>query len=147
MRKLSTEEELALFKELHSDPERKFIYDQIRDSYHVLHSRSQLLLSLATICLTITGFSGPKIAASGYWAGWMLIGGLSLVLVSAFFVLMGPLSLQWLTAYRAETDFATLQELMLRRDRKSLLYRLAVFTLTGGLTLYAAALICFLHSL
>jgi hypothetical protein len=147
MKKLSTEEELALFKELFSDPERKFIYDQIKESYHVLHSRSQLLLSLATICLTITGFSGPKIAASGYWAGWMLIFGLALVLLSAFLVLLGPLSLQWLTSYRAETDFATLQELMARRDLKSLLYRLAIYTLTGGLTLYASALICYLHSL
>ena len=147
MKKLTTEEELALFKKLASDPEQKFIYDQIKESYHVLHTRSQLLLSLATICLTITGFSGPKIAESGYWAGWMLIFGLALVMLSAFLMLMGPLRIKWLTAYQAESDTATLVQLLRRRDAKTLLYRLSIFTLTGGLTLYASALICYLHSL
>ncbi len=147
MRKLSTKEELELLKELYADPERRFIYEQIKDSYNTLHSRSQLLLSLATICLTITGFSGPKIAESGYWAGWMLIFGLSLVLISAFFVLLGPLSVRWLTSFKAESDAGTLRVLMARRDLKSTLYRCAIYTLTGGMTLYAASLICLLHSL
>ena len=147
MRKLSTKEELELLKELYADPERRFIYEQIKDSYNTLHSRSQLLLSLATICLTITGFSGPKIAKSGYWAGWMLIFGLSLVLISAFFVLLGPLSVRWLTSFKAESDAETLRVLMARRDLKSTFDRCAIYTLTGGMILYAASLICLLHSL
>tara|TARA_B100000614_G_scaffold139133_1_gene123641 strand:- start:333 stop:776 length:444 start_codon:yes stop_codon:yes gene_type:complete len=147
MRKLSTDEELELLKELSRDPERNFIYEQIKATYQVLHSRSQLLLSLATICLTITGFSGPRIAESGYWAGWMLIGGLSLVLMAAFFVLVGPLRIKWSTAYQAENNHETLKKWLRRRDFKTQMYRIAIITLTGGLTLYAAALICYLHSL
>ncbi len=69
--------------------------------------RLWVLLGLVTISLTITGFSGPKIAASSTFSKISISYGLVFILVSAVLMLMGPLQLRWGTT-AARTRSATL---------------------------------------
>lgn len=95
MRKLTADEEIEFYKEIIADPVKEKMLSNVRDSFHVLYSRSQLLLSLITICLTITGFSGPKIAESNLTSRVLIITGLFFVLLSAVILLSGPLFIKF----------------------------------------------------
>lgn len=48
MRKLNADEEIEFYKEIIADPQKEKMLNNVRDSFHVLYSRSQLLLSLIT---------------------------------------------------------------------------------------------------
>ena len=48
MRKLTADEEIEFYKEIIADPQKEKMLNNVRDSFHVLYSRSQLLLSLIT---------------------------------------------------------------------------------------------------
>ncbi|MBI5381098.1 MAG: hypothetical protein HZA31_04290 [Opitutae bacterium] len=118
----------------------------IEGQYGTLQSRSQLILSLVTITLTITGFSGPHIAASGRVARVAITSGLSLSLLSALLVIAGILSLRWNTQLAAKDHHALLTHLIRRREQKTQFYRGALAILSLGLSLYTAAAAAFLLS-
>src|SRR5688572_22045038 len=65
--------------------------------FAVLHNRAQVLLTLCGIIVSTTGFSGRNIAGTGPWAKWLIVGGVSGVLVAAGLVCWGVLHLRWLT--------------------------------------------------
>ena len=90
---LSPQEELANLKNFIMDEQNNLLYTRLTDSLDVLQVRSQMLLSLITIALTITGFSGPQIARSSDIAKVAIIIGLVLVLTSAFILMSGPLKI------------------------------------------------------
>src|SRR3954470_20231476 len=79
----------------------------ISGQFVVLQTRSQLLLTLATIVMTITGFSGPRIAASGLFARYAMAIGLVLTLV-AIVVLLLNLRIRWLTQFHESSPRETL---------------------------------------
>ena len=60
--KLNEEVELEFLLELHAQPEYVKVFEQIRHGLEVLQVRSQMLLGLITIGLTVTGFSEHRIA-------------------------------------------------------------------------------------
>jgi uncharacterized Tic20 family protein len=103
-----------------------------------------MLLGLVTICLTITGFSGPKVAESGPWSRFFVFVGVIAVLLSALFVLCGPLQIRWMTQYREDALDATLVQLLRRRNHRTALYHLAVTCLLIGLTGYVLSFAAFL---
>ena len=119
---------------------------EIRDSFNVLQGRAQLLISLVTICLTIAGFSGPNIAASGPWAKMGVTMGLSLVILSALVALLGPLQLRWATQWRAETTEATLVALIEMRNARTFRYHIALALLCIGISGYVAATVLYMLS-
>ena len=144
MKKLTPEEELQFLKEIHGQAWVTAILDGLRDSFTVLQTRAQMLLGLVTICLTITGFSGPKVAESGALPRFFVFLGVVSVLVSALVVLCGPLHIRWMTQYRAEQMDTTLVHLIRRRNRRTCLYHLAVAWLLVGLTGYVLSFAAFL---
>lgn len=144
MRPLSPEEELQYLREIYGADKTERLFALLTDSFNTLHARAQLLLSLITICLTITGFSGPKIADSGLGARLLIAVGLTFVLLSALFLLLGPLRVRWVTRYRAETLDQTLIELLRRRNRRTRIYLQAMFLLLIGLSAYVASVVCYL---
>lgn len=115
--------------------------DVLTHQFGVLQSRSQLLLTLATITLTITGFSGPRIAASGAVARWSLVVGLALVLLAVVLILLGTLRIRWMT--QLVHDPASLAEAIAYRDRKTRKYLLQLAILVAGLTAYVCAVIAY----
>ncbi len=144
MRKLTADEEIEFYKEIIADPQKEKILNNVRDSFQVLYSRSQLLLSLITICLTITGFSGPKIAEANMTSRILIINGLFFVLLSAIILLSGPLFIKWVHCFKAETFEETIKALIHRRNVRTRKYEIAVYMLVIGLTAYVSSVITYM---
>lgn len=141
--RLSPAEELEFLKEIHGGDAAK-IFCYLRDTFALLQTRSQMLLGLATICLTITGFSGPRMAASNPFSRIFIGVGLAFVLASIVAIVAGPLGLRWMTEWRAGSVDETLVENIIRRGVKTRLYRIATALLLTGLTGYLLSLIFYL---
>lgn len=118
-------------------------FDVVRQQFAVLQSRSQLLLTLATITLTITGFSGPQIARSGAFARIAMAAGLALVLASVL-VLLSGLRVRWLSQFDAGSPEATLAEAIAYRDRKTARFTAEIALLAAGIAAYVSAVIAYL---
>ena len=145
MKHLSPKEELEFLKEIHSgDVAQVFCY--LRESFALLQTRSQMLLGLATICMTITGFSGPRMAASNPYSRWFIGAGLFFVLLSVVCIVMGPLRLRWMTAWKADDMDRTVIGHLERRDLKTRLYKVATVFLLAGLTGYLVSLVFYLST-
>lgn len=125
----------------HGDAART--YDVVRQQFLVLQQRSQLLLTLATITLTITGFSGPKMVQSGGFTRWAMAIGLALVL-AAVLVLLSGLRVKWLSQFDAGTAEATLAEAIAYRDRKTRQFQAEIVLLGLGIAAYVSAVIAYL---
>ena len=112
----------------------------------LLQNRQQQLLTLCALTLSITGFSGPKIFASGEISRWSMIIGIGLVLISLGLVLMSSLVFRFATQYLAETEQSTeaLARLISYRNKKTQWYRWQLLTIVLGLTGYVVAVIHFL---
>ena len=96
LQKLSPEEELEFLKEIHGGTDYGKLFQELKESFSLLQTRAQMLLGLATICLTITGFSGPRMAASNVWSRFFIGFGLTFVLLSVMALVSGPLRLRWI---------------------------------------------------
>lgn len=143
LKKLKPEEELEFLKEIYGDDTGSLL-SLLREAFSLLQTRSQMLLGLATICMTITGFSGPRMAASNAWSRFFIGFGLSFVLASVITVVAGPLRLQWITAWRGDSLDETLLENIRRRNAKTKLYRVGTMLLLIGLTGYLFSLVFYL---
>jgi hypothetical protein len=144
LKKLSPKEELAFLKNIHADQGTEKVMAKLRDSFNVLKIRSQMLLGLVTICLTITGFSGIRIAESSMSAKTCLIIGVVSVLITSLLLVSDPLQLKWLTQFSANTTEKTLLELIQRSNSRMKLYHLATFFLIIGINAYVLSLGFFL---
>ncbi len=115
----------------------------ISTQFVVMQTRSHLLLTLATIILTITGFSGPRIASSGLFARASMAIGLVLVL-AAVIILLRAMRIRWLTQFIDEDPQALLVAIITYRNHKTRLYLLYLVLITIGLSCYVMAVIAYL---
>ncbi len=115
----------------------------ISQQFVVLQTRSQLLLTLATMVLTITGFSGPRIAASGMFARVSMALGLLLTLVAVLMLLLN-LRIRWLTQFQGTDPQQVLTDIIVYREGKRRAYLTIITVLMAGLASYVAAVIAFL---
>ena len=145
--KLNPEEELVNLKAIYGEANYADLYQRIITSYDVLQGRSQTLVGLITICLTVTGFSGPQIAASSLFSKVAICFGLFMVLLSGFVLLSGPLLLRWGTQTRSDSLDQSLVILIGRRNRRTLRYHLAACVLVIGLSGYIGSLLAYLLQL
>lgn len=143
---LSPQEELANLKNFIMDEQNNLLYTRLTDSLDVLQVRSQMLLSLITIALTITGFSGPQIARSSDIAKVAIIIGLVLVLTSAFILMSGPLKMTWVTRIKYENHDQVLIRLIKLRNKRTLRFYIASFCLVIGLISYVTSVVTFLST-
>lgn len=108
-----------------------------------MQTRSHLLLTLATIILTITGFSGPKIASCGLFARSSMAIGIILVLI-AVAILLTTMRIRWLTQFIDEDPLAVLTAIITYRNQKTRAYMAYLVLITIGLTCYVAAVVAYL---
>jgi len=142
---LEPAEELRYLREvlLIGDPER--LVGHVVDNFMVLQTRSAMLLSLITLCLTISGFSGHRIAAAGFEPALLLGLGLVLAVGAASLLLQGPLRLRWATRMAAPGGLEdTLIELIRQRNLRTRRYHQATAVLVAGLCSYTASLVLFI---
>lgn len=137
-------QELARIRQFLDSEDDWKIYQEIKDYFHTLYVRSQLFFGLITITLTITGFSGPSIAASNLFSRFFLAVGISLVLLSAITFALGPLKIEWISQIEEEDPDAILTTALQRRNTRTLYYKVSVIILTLGLLCYVGSLVAFL---
>jgi hypothetical protein len=144
MRRLSPAHELHFIKEIYGPDATDVHFGLLREAFALLQTRSQMLLGLITICLTITGFSGQKIAESGRLSKIGVFVGVISVLISALIIFCGPLQIRWLTQYRADSVETTLLELIRRRNTRTYQYYTAMGCLVVGLSGYVLSFAAYL---
>ena len=107
---------------------------------NVLHTRAQVLLSLASVVITVTGFSGRAIAVSGLFAAVCLSAALFLVLGGAVWTWLRVMRVSWTTQELDQAPVAALECIILRRERKTAAYRQGGLLLCTGVFFYCLAL-------
>jgi hypothetical protein len=118
-----------------------------REAYHMLERqlgvlviRTQVLLSLSGIVITVTGFSGRAIAETSALARACISIGIVIVLLSAVTAIAGVLRLQWLSQVLRDGD--TLRNIVsgiVIRDRKSRFLGVSLVLFVVGFSFYVAA--------
>ena len=116
----------------------------LNQHFNVIQARSQLLLTICTLALTITGFSGPQIIQTNMFARYSMVVGILFVLGSMVILLLGGLRIRWETQMIADTPQATLSSIILYRNRKAFLYFVELSLLVIGLASYVASVVTFL---
>jgi hypothetical protein len=140
--RLTPEEEAVKLLEYHKTWTQSM--NIITGNFQTLQNRTQIILTLATLTLTITGFSGPKIAASNVYSSVCMIGGLIFVLSSILLALVGTIKISWLTQIRAHGQKKMLISMIRERNLRTLLFRWMLIFLVIGLTLYVSSVVIFL---
>lgn len=114
-------------------------FDLVEKQLAVLVLRTQVMLSLSGIVITVTGFSGRAIAETSLLARVTIVSGLFVVLAAAAVAVVGVLRLRWLTQELGGETLVMLERILAIRDRKSRFLRLALGLFVSGFSLYCSA--------
>ncbi len=117
-------------------------FEVVERQLAVLVLRTQVMLSLSGIVVTVTGFSGRAIADTSQVARLSISAGILVVLASAATAIGGVLKLRWMTQ---ELDgggdvVAMLERSIGTRDRKARFLALSLLLFVVGFGLYCFAI-------
>jgi hypothetical protein len=126
---------LALTKD---DP--KEAYGVVERQLSVLVLRTQVMLSLSGIVITVTGFSGRAIAQTNDLARVLVSLGILIVLAAAATGIGGVLRLRWLTQELTDDTRETLTRMLEIRDTKSKFLSAALVLFLLGFSCYCVAI-------
>ena len=101
--------------------------------------RTQAILGLSGIVITVTGFSGRSIAETSPIARATVVAGLVLVLFAAAVGVGGVLRLRWSTQEIVADHLATIQRMIAIRDAKERFLTVALVLFVVGFALYCFA--------
>jgi len=111
------------------------------DQFNLLQSRSQALLGVATVVITISGIAGSKIVPDDFYSGLFIVTGLLTTLLSAFMLLLGILKINWVTYYNSHDFCDILIHLINIRNKKTIWYKRSAVCLILGLIQFC---LCFI---
>lgn len=114
-------------------------FEMVHGQMGVLVLRTQVMLSLSGIVITVTGFSGRAIAETSEVARYSIVAGLCLVLLAAAVAVGGVLRLKWLTQTLADDPLESIRRAIAIRDRKSRFLSIALVLFVLGFALYCLA--------
>ena len=114
--------------------------DVAQAQLNTLYMRAQVLMSLAGIVVTVTGFSGRLIAGTSPWAQAFLVAGLFVSLASAIYIFVKVMRVRWVTTLLAEDRANALTNALERRDAKTHAFAVGGKLLFLGLTLYCISI-------
>ena len=115
-------------------------FEMVQSQLAVLVLRTQVMLSLSGIVITVTGFSGRAIAMTSNLARYSIASGIMIVLCSAAAAIWGVLRLSWLTQTIEEDTIAMLTRGLEIRDAKSRFLKVALVLFICGFSLYCFAI-------
>ncbi len=121
-------------------------YSLVESQLSVLVLRTQVMLSLSGIVITVTGFSGRTIAQTSETARLLVAAGIVVVLCAAAIAIMGVLRLRWLTQELSDDIEETLTRMLAIRDNKSRYLSAALGTFVVGFACYCVAIALMLAS-
>lgn len=105
-----------------------------------LHARAQSLIGLASVVITVTGFSGRIIADTNDYAQWLIIIGITLVGLSAAVTMLYVLPIRWLTSYIDLPAREWLLTALERRRTKNRALIVALWLISVGMAFYIASI-------
>lgn len=117
----------------------KTAFDMVHDQLGTIMLRTQVMLSLSGIVITVTGFSGKAIATTSPVAKTTVVAGLCLVLLAAAVAVFGVLRLRWLTQELRPTPLETLERGIRLRNDKTRYLGIALVLFVVGFSLYCFA--------
>ncbi len=120
------------------DPVRA--YELVQSQFSVLVLRTQVMLSLSGIVITVTGFSGRSIAQTSELARNLVAVGILVVLAAAAVAIGGVLRLKWLTQELTDDPEQTLIRMLDRRDEKSRYLNVALVLFVSGFACYCVSI-------
>ncbi len=138
MNEATLEEEAQHLLELYAG-DGPAIMGAIQHQMSILAGRAQMLLQLAGLTITVTGFSGTSIARSGRVGAMLIVSGLVLVLVAASITMVGILRVRWTTSVRPMPLEEAVRVALSLRDRKTNAFARALSVLLVGLALYVSS--------
>ena len=132
------EEEARRLLAFAGDPLKAF--DLVEKQMSVLVLRTQVMLSLSGIVITVTGFSGRAVAETGRLAQASIAAGLVIVLAAAAVAIGGVLRLGWLTQLIGDDPpEAMLARAIRLREHKASMLSLSLRLFVIGFALYVFA--------
>lgn len=120
------------------DPMR--IHDLLSHQLVLLQTRAQVLVSVAGIVITVTGFSGRVIAGTHILGQVLVVGGLFTVLAAAVYVLSRVMRVRWITGMLTDVSPERIAGVLRFRDAKALAYGRGCMVLAAGLCMYCTAI-------
>lgn len=115
-------------------------YELVQQQLNVLVLRTQVMLSLSGIVVTVTGFSGRTIAQTSELARNLVATGIVIVLGAAAVAIGGVLRLRWLTQDMTDDTEATLTRMLDMRDQKARYLNVALLLFVIGFACYCVAI-------
>jgi len=116
------------------------IYKMFDSQFQVLYLRSQTLISLAGIVITVTGFSGKIIAATSFWSRIFIVVGLFFVLLAGMLAIWGIIRIRFISQwYESDLDLF-ITNLLKNRNRKAQYFIFSMISLILGFTLYVISI-------
>lgn len=116
------------------------IMSALSSQFDTLASRSQTLLSLVGLIVSVTSLGGLNIARAGRAATVLVLSGLVLVIFAGVLAIIGILNVRWTTQMPPSALEEAICTVLVRRDAKTRTYSGALVLLVVGLILYVAAL-------
>jgi hypothetical protein len=116
------------------------IMHTLESQFSTIYQRSQVLISLCGIIVSVTGFSGKTIVLTSLLSRILLITGLTFVLLSGILSIWGVIRFKWITQWYEENLYNVVKNILIRRNRKTLFFRISLFLLLLGLTLYVLSI-------
>ena len=123
-----------------ADGDRLKAFDVVERQLAVLVLRTQVMLSLSGIVITVTGFSGRAIAQTSALARDCIAAGILVVLAAAAAAIGGVFRIAWLTQSLDEDPLQMLVNAIGLRDRKARYLRLSLLLFVVGFSLYCIAI-------
>ena len=107
---------------------------------NALYTRAQVLMTLCGVVITVTGFSGRKIADTSLIAQLSIIFGLLIVLTSAIWIWRKVMNVKWITASLEGDPTDILCSIIQRRNNKTKAYTQGGIILCAGFMVYCIAI-------
>jgi hypothetical protein len=140
---LTPETEAQKLLESQGEHGLKGVISVLMTQFNVLQTRAQMMLTITTLTLTITGFSGPKIAASGMFSRVTMAAGLLSTLASTLLILGGSLRIRWVTQFKGDTPLEFVTRVLAYRNDKTRLFFVEICLLIIGLAFYVSAVVAY----
>ncbi len=126
----------------HFGPEdnRARIYELLNGQLSLIYGRATSLVQIASVVITVTGFSGRIIADTSPIAQALVIGGVSMVSLAAAAALVFVLPVRWITLSMHLPVRAWVLGVVRRRELKVRAIKVATGLLIVGMVMYIAAI-------
>jgi len=101
-----------------------------------VRQQAQTMLGLCGLIITVTGFSGPRMAESSRLSAWAMVSGIGLTLVGAVISLVVLIQIRWVSDQLDDDLVATATRIIHRRDRQHFRTTIAGAFVAAGLAAY-----------